>query len=92
MKLQNDTGPLLPLSERPIQTEVSLQDLFTWHLTAAAEAKAIGATCVKEDDGPSVEDLLVCVLLPHISLRLAIITSSNIRVEQNGMNLDHNNP
>ena len=81
MKMQNDTGPLLPLSERPIQSEVSLQDLFRWHSTAAAQAEAIGATFVKEDDGPSVEDLLVCVLLPHISLRLAIPLQAHIRID-----------
>lgn len=65
MKLRIGTGPLLPLSERPIQTEVSLQDLFKWHSTAAAQAEAIGAAFVQEDDGPSAEDLLVCVL--HIT-------------------------
>ncbi|KAL3143558.1 hypothetical protein ABBQ38_002356 [Trebouxia sp. C0009 RCD-2024] len=53
------SGLLLPLSERPIQAEVSLQDLFAWHLTAAAETKAVGAAFVEEDDGPSAEDLLI---------------------------------
>ena len=70
-KLHIGTGPQLPLSERPIQAEVRLQDLFRWHSTAEAQAKAIGATFAKEDDGPSAEDLLVCVLWPHISLKLA---------------------
>lgn len=64
MKLQRVAGLLLPLSERPIQAEVSLQDLFAWHLTAAAETKAVGAAFVEEDDGPSAEDLLVRGL-PH---------------------------
>lgn len=59
MKMQHDTGLLLPLSERPTQAEVSLQDLFTWHSTAEAQAKAVGAAFVEEDDGPSAEDLLV---------------------------------
>ena len=71
MKLQIGAGPQLPLSERPIQAEVSLQDLFNWHSTAEAQAKAIGAAFVEEDDGPSAEDLLVCMLWPHISPGLA---------------------
>ncbi|KAL3134001.1 hypothetical protein ABBQ32_008440 [Trebouxia sp. C0010 RCD-2024] len=53
------SGLLLPLNERPIQAEVSLQDLFAWHLTAEAQAKAVGAAFVEEDDGPSAEDLLI---------------------------------
>ena len=65
VKLQHVTGLLLPLSERPIQAEVGLQDLFTWHSTAEAQAKAVGATFVEEDDGPSAEDLLVHIPSPH---------------------------
>ena len=65
VKLQHVTGLLLPLSERPIQAEVSLQDLVTWHSTAQAQAKAVGAAFVEEDDGPSAEDLLVRVRSPH---------------------------
>lgn len=65
MKVQHVTGLLLPLNERPIQAEVSLQDLFAWHLTAEAQAKAVGAAFVEEDDGPSAEDLLVCALPPQ---------------------------
>lgn len=60
--VQVGTGLLLPLSERPIQAEVSLQDLLTWHSTAEAQAKAIGAAFEKEDGGPSAEDLLVSVV------------------------------
>ena len=70
-KLQIDTGPQLPLSERPIQAEVSLQELLRWHSTAEAQAKAIGAAFAEEDDGPSPEDLLVWVLWPLISPELA---------------------
>lgn len=82
MKLQFDTGPQLPLSERPIQAEVSLQDLFRWHFTAEAQAKAIGAAFVQEDDGPSAEDLLVRVLQPHVTLRLTAAHQVHISVEQ----------
>lgn len=78
MKLQIDTGPQLPLSECPIQTEVSIQDLFRWHSTAEAQAKAIGAAFVEEDDGPSAEDLLV---LPHITLRLTAVHQVHISVD-----------
>lgn len=87
-KLQIDTGPQLPLSERPIQAEVSLQELLRWHSTAEAQAKAIGAAFA-EDDGPSPEDLLVWVLWPLISPELAASQQVCISVEQICMALNH---
>ena len=50
---------MCPLSERPIQAEVSQQDLFAWQSQATVQAEAIGTTFVAVDDGPSAEDLLV---------------------------------
>ena len=54
------SGPVLPLSERPVQARVSADVLFAWHATATAQADAVGSAFADADGGPSSEDLKVC--------------------------------
>ncbi len=61
--LQSVAGPVLPLSERPVQARVSADDLFAWHATAIAQADAVGSAFADADGGPSAEDLKVCPAL-----------------------------
>ena len=58
--LQSLAGPVLPLSEQPVQARVSADVLFAWHATAIAQADAIGSAFADADGGPSSEDLKVC--------------------------------
>lgn len=59
LRVQNAAGLSLPLSERPVEAEVSEQDLFLWHSKAKTQAKAVGTAFEDADGGPSPEDLLV---------------------------------
>lgn len=52
-------GPVLPLSERPVQSRVSKDDLLAWHAAALAQAEAVGSAFEDADGGPSAEDLKV---------------------------------
>lgn len=53
------SGPVLPLSERPVQARVSADVLFAWHATAIAQADAVGSVFADADGGPSSEDLKI---------------------------------
>ena len=61
--LQSVAGPVLPLSERPVQARVGADVLFAWQATAIAQADAVGSAFADADGGPSSEDLKVCPVL-----------------------------
>lgn len=52
-------GPVLPLSERPVQSRVSKDDLLAWHAAALAQAEAVGSAFEDADGGPSADNLKV---------------------------------
>ena len=49
----------MPLSERPVQSRVSKDDLLAWHAAALAQAEAVGSAFEDADGGPSAADLKV---------------------------------
>ncbi|DBB17116.1 TPA: hypothetical protein ACH3X3_014196 [Trebouxia sp. C0006] len=59
IRLHIREGPVLPLSEQPVQARVSADVLFAWHATAIAQADAVGSAFADADGGPSSEDLKI---------------------------------
>ena len=80
-------GPVLPLSERPVQARVSQDALLAWHQSAIAHAEAIGSAFANADGGPSAEDLQVWHVLLGVfpSLLSAPRLVAPLRLEQHGV-------